>query len=347
MKLSEFDYDLPPDLIAHWPARPRDAARMLVVTPGSLEDLGVLDLTAQLRAGDLLVVNNTRVLPARLTGRRGAAKAEATLIKEVAPNRWRAFARPGRRLRVGDRIDFAEDFGCTLTDKFDGGEVELAFDLSGPDLLAAIHRHGAPPLPPYIKRPDGATDDDKEDYQTPFAARDGAVAAPTASLHFTPRLLAMLDQAGIERVTVTLHVGAGTFLPVKTEDVDQHQMHSEWGEVTADAADKIKATKAAGGRIIAAGTTALRILETAATDGAVQPFAGETDIFIRPGYRFQAIDGLLTNFHLPKSTLLMLVSALMGRDRMRAAYAHAIQERYRFFSYGDASLLLPERRTPT
>ncbi|MEQ9120963.1 MAG: tRNA preQ1(34) S-adenosylmethionine ribosyltransferase-isomerase QueA, partial [Alphaproteobacteria bacterium] len=286
--------------------------------------------------------NDTRVIPARLVGRRGAARVEATLLKAVAPDRWRAFARPGKRLRPGDRIDFAEDFGATLAEKLEGGEVELAFDRAGAELLEALRRHGAPPLPPYIKRPEGALPEDRADYQTPFARRDGAVAAPTASLHFTERLLEALDAAGIRRTTVTLHVGAGTFLPVKTEDVAAHRMHSEWGEVPAQAADLIRATHAAGGRVVAVGTTPLRILETAAAGGEVRPFAGETDIFIRPGYRFRAIDALMTNFHLPKSTLFMLVSALMGRERMLAAYGHAIQAGYRFFSYGDASLLLPE-----
>lgn len=319
---------------------------MLAVRPDALEDRGVLDLPELLQPGDLMVVNDTKVIPARLVGRRGEAKAEATLLKEVGPGRWRAFARPGRRLRVGDRIEFAEGFGCTLAEKLDGGEVELAFDRAGPELLDALQQHGAPPLPPYIKRPDGARPEDADDYQTPFAAKDGAVAAPTASLHFTPRLLAALEARGVRRTTVTLHVGAGTFLPVKTEQVEDHRMHAEWGEVGAEAAAAIAATRADGGRIVSIGTTPLRILETAAAeDGAVRPFAGETDIFIRPGYRFRAVDALMTNFHLPKSTLFMLVSAMMGRERMLAAYAHAIAAGYRFFSYGDASLLLPETRS--
>lgn len=343
MKLADFDFELPETLIAQTPARPRDAARLLAVRPQGLDDLGVADLPTLLNPGDLMVVNDTRVLPARLIGRRGEAKAEATLTKEVGPGRWRAFARPGRRLRIGDRIDFAPDFGCTLTEKLEGGEVELAFDVAGADLMAALHRHGSPPLPPYIKRPDGALPEDDDDYQTPFAAKDGAVAAPTASLHFTEALLAAIDARGVRRATVTLHVGAGTFLPVKTDDVGDHPMHAEWGEVTAEAADAIADARAAGGRIVAIGTTALRILETsAAADSHVRPFAGETDIFIRPGYRFRAVDALLTNFHLPKSTLFMLVSAMMGLPEMRAAYAHAVRQGYRFFSYGDACLLLPE-----
>lgn len=343
MKLSDFDFDLPDALIAQAPARPKDSARLLAVRPDNLEDLGVADLPRLLRPGDLMVVNDTRVIPARLIGRRGAARAEATLLKQVAPDRWRAFARPGRRLRLGDRIDFAPEFSAELVEKLEGGEVELAFDRAGADLLAALHRHGQPPLPPYIKRPEGARPEDADDYQTPFADRDGAVAAPTASLHFTPGLLEALAARGVGRVAVTLHVGAGTFLPVKTETVEAHKMHSEWGEVSEDAAKAIRAARAAGGRIVAIGTTPLRILETAAAaNGDVCAFAGETDIFIRPGYRFRAIDALMTNFHLPKSTLFMLVSALMGRERMLSAYAHAIRERYRFFSYGDASLLTPE-----
>lgn len=342
MKLSEFDFHLPDDLIAQSPARPRDSARLLVVRPDDVADRRVTDLPALLGPGDLMVVNDTRVIPARLVGHRGAARAEATLLKAIAPDRWTAFARPGRRLRQGDRIDFAPDFACAIEEKRAGGEVVLKFDVAGADLLAALERHGAPPLPPYIKRPDGAAESDREDYQTPFARRDGAVAAPTASLHFTDALLRALDDRGVRRATVTLHVGAGTFLPVKAETIEDHVMHSEWGEVDAAAAEAVLTTRAAGGRVIAIGTTALRILETAAAAGEVRPFAGETDIFIRPGYRFRAIDALLTNFHLPKSTLLMLVSALMGRERMLAAYAHAIEQRYRFFSYGDASLLLPE-----
>ncbi len=342
MKLTDFDFDLPQNLIAQAPARPRDSARMLVVRPNALEDRGVADLPSYLRPGDLLVVNDTRVIPARLLGRRGEARIEATLLKETGAGRWRAFARPGRRLKPGDRIDFAPGFAAELVAKLDGGEVELAFNLAGAALLEALHRHGAPPLPPYIKRPDGARPEDRDDYQTPFAAQDGAVAAPTASLHFTAGLLAALETRGVGRATVTLHVGAGTFLPVKTENIAEHKMHSEWGEVSSAAVQQIAEAQAAGGRIVAVGTTPLRILETAAADGALRPFAGETDIFITPGYTFRVVDGLLTNFHLPKSTLFMLVAALMGRERMLAAYAHAILERYRFFSYGDASLLLPE-----
>lgn len=346
MKLSDFDFDLPDDLIAQAPIRPRDAARMLVATPDQLFDQGVADLPSLLNPGDLMVVNDTRVIPARLTGRRGQMRVEATLHKAVDASRWLAFARPGRRLRAGERVEFGEHFGCTVEEKHDGGEFLLAFDHSGPDLIEALHRHGAPPLPPYIKRPDGARTEDSTDYQTAFARKDGAVAAPTASLHFTDTLLDALRARGVERATVTLHVGAGTFLPVKVDDIANHKMHSEWGEVSANVVDAVTSTRAKGGRVIAIGTTALRILEAASQSGALQPFQGDTDIFITPGYQFRAIDGLMTNFHLPKSTLFMLVSALLGQEQMHAAYAHAIQQRYRFFSYGDASLLLPGGLAP-
>lgn len=316
---------------------------MLVVRPDGELDRGVLDLPSFLKAGDVLVVNDTRVLPARLTGRRGEARIEATLTTEIAPGVWRAFARPGKRLRVGDTVTFAEDLSAVVADKHDSGEATLRFDMNRPAFAAALRRHGAPPLPPYIKRADGARPEDVEDYQSLFAERDGAVAAPTASLHFTEALTQALEEKGVRRVSVTLHVGAGTYLPVKSENVRDHRMHSEWGEVSEAAANEIAEAKAAGGRIVSIGTTPLRILETAAAaNGAVLPFKGETSIFITPGYRFKAVDALMTNFHLPKSTLFMLVSALMGRRRMLDAYAHAIQERYRFFSFGDATLLLPE-----
>ena len=339
MKLSDFDFDLPEDLIAQSPARPRDSARMLAVTPDALEDRGVLDLPRYLRPGDVLVVNDTKVIPARLTGRRGEAKVEATLLKDLGDGRWAAFARPGKRLRIGDRLVFAEDFAATLQEKRDGGETVLAFGLKADAMAEALARYGAPPLPPYIKRKEGAAQSDADDYQTAFAEKGGAVAAPTAALHFTPRLISAVEAAGAEFVRVTLHVGAGTFLPVKVDDVSKHRMHSEWGAVSASAAAAINAAR----RVISVGTTPLRILESAAAPtGSVEPFEGETDIFITPGYRFQAVDALMTNFHLPKSTLMMLVSALMSRERMMEAYAHAVQERYRFFSYGDSSLLMPE-----
>ena len=314
---------------------------MLLVKPDDMEDLGVTDLTHILRPGDLMVVNDTRVIPARLSGHRDNAKVEVTLLKEIGPGQWTAFARPGRRLREGNRVDFAPEFYAILEDKLDGGEVSLRFNSTGENFLKELQRYGSAPLPPYIKRPTGGLAQDLNDYQTPFAKRDGAVAAPTASLHFTKRLLDKLSKSGIKQTTVTLHVGAGTFLPVKTESIEDHKMHSEWGEVTEDAVNAIAETKASGGRVIAIGTTPLRILETAAMSGEIKAFSGETNIFITPGYKFRVIDGLMTNFHLPKSTLFMLVSALMGHERMQQAYNHAIQERYRFFSYGDASLLIP------
>lgn len=341
MKTADFDFHLPEGLIAEQPARPRDAARLLDVTPEALVDRAIRDLPELLCAGDLLVVNDTRVIPARLDGRRGAARVEVTLHKRLGERDWLAFARPAKRLAPGDSLSFGEDLAAEVTGR-DGGEVALRFAIGGAELMAALQRHGRMPLPPYIKR--AADAEDERDYQTLFAARDGAVAAPTAGLHFTDALLAALESRGVRRTTVTLHVGAGTFLPVKVEDVAEHRMHSEWGEVTDAAAAAVNETRAAGGRIVSVGTTALRILETAAqADGAMAPFAGDTALFITPGYRFKAVDVLLTNFHLPRSTLFMLVCAFAGTERMRGAYAHAIAARYRFFSYGDATLL---RRAP-
>jgi S-adenosylmethionine:tRNA ribosyltransferase-isomerase len=354
MQLSDFDFDLPDDLIALRPASPRDAARLLRVTPGQpLADLRVSDLPDQLRAGDLLVLNDTRVIPARLKGVRtreaSRIAVDATLHKRLSPSRWTAFMRPGKKLAPGDRIAFGEttDRACllgaldaTVIEKGEGGEVTLAFDLMGPDLDAAIAERGAMPLPPYIaaKRPEDERD--RADYQTVYADAEGSVAAPTAGLHFTPELMARLRAMGVEMTFVTLHVGAGTFLPVKTDDLSQHRMHAEYGEVSAATADAINATRARGGRVVCVGTTSLRLVESAAgEDGIVRPFAAETAIFITPGYRFRATDGLMTNFHLPKSTLFMLVSAFAGLEVMRAAYAHAIADGYRFYSYGDASLL--------
>ncbi len=345
MKTADFDFDLPPDRIAEHPVRPRDAARLLDVAD-RLHDRVIRDLPALLEPGDLMVVNDTRVIPARLDGRRGDVAVEITLHKRLGEREWASFARPGKRLKPGDVIDIAADddgtggLGAEVIAK-DGMEVRLRFSQSGPALMAALHRHGRMPLPPYIRRASDAGD--ATDYQTVFAAREGAVAAPTAGLHFTPELLAALDARGIGRVPVTLHVGAGTFLPVKAEDVADHRMHSEWGEIAPETADRVNATRATGGRIVSVGTTPLRILETAGRpDGTLAPFSGDTSIFITPGYRFRIVDVLVTNFHLPKSTLFMLVCAFAGMDRMRAAYAHAIDRRYRFFSYGDASLL---RRT--
>jgi S-adenosylmethionine:tRNA ribosyltransferase-isomerase len=354
MKTADFDFDLPDSAIALRPAQPRDAARMLRVMPGQpLADLQVRDLPGELRAGDILVLNDTRVIPARLSGRRTRGESvvavEATLHKRVAPDRWSAFMRPGKRLAPGDRVSFgeSEDRACllgaldaTVVEKGEGGEILLAFDLAGPALDEAIKARGAMPLPPYIaaKRPED--DQDQTDYQTVYAQADGSVAAPTAGLHFTPELLARLTDAGVETCFVTLHVGAGTFLPVKVDDIVGHRMHAEFGEVSPETAERLNKARAAGGRIICVGTTSLRLVESAAgEDGMVRPFADDTAIFITPGYRFRAADGLMTNFHLPRSTLFMLVSAFSGLETMRAAYAHAIETGYRFYSYGDASLL--------
>jgi S-adenosylmethionine:tRNA ribosyltransferase-isomerase len=349
MKLSDFDFDLPEELIALRPARPRRAARLLVARGDETFDSQVAELPRWLEPGDMLVFNDTRVIRARLFGERrresrdgaGIARVEVTLIEHTGPDRWTALARPGRRLRPGDRVAFQSGLTAVVAEKAEDGVV-LVFDRAGPELDAAIARAGVMPLPPYIAQRRPADEKDAEDYQTIFATRPGAVAAPTAALHFDAELMAALAARGVLSARLTLHVGAGTFLPVKTEDISHHRMHAEWGEITRAAAAAINAARAAGGRVIAVGTTALRLLESAAApDGMVQPFQGETDIFITPGYRFRAIDGLMTNFHLPRSTLFMLVSALMGRERMLALYAHAIRERYRFYSYGDASLLLP------
>ena len=354
MQLADFDFTLPDDRIALRPASPRDAARLLVVDSGRpLRDLSVRDLPGELRAGDLLVLNDTRVIPARLSGvrLRGESRVgvEATLHRRLSPHLWTAFMRPGKRLAPGDRIAFGEtsDRACllggldaTIKNKGEGGEVTLAFDLAGPDLDAAIAARGVMPLPPYIAARRTEDEQDRADYQTVYAEQDGSVAAPTAGLHFTPELFDRLEAAGVGTAFVTLHVGAGTFLPVKSEMVSEHRMHPEWGEVDAATADRVNAVRAAGGRIVCVGTTSLRLLESAAAeDGEIRPFAGETAIFITPGYRFRAADGLMTNFHLPKSTLFMLVSAFAGMEAMRAAYAHAISAGYRFYSYGDASLL--------
>jgi len=341
MKVSDFDFDLPPSLIADRPAVPRDSARLLEVADG-LSDHIVRELPALLRPGDLLVFNDTRVIPARLYGRRGLAAVEVTLHKSTAADRWRAFARPGRRLRERDRIAFDGGLSATVAEKGEGGEIELVFDRGGADLMAALAQVGHMPLPPYIKRTGGADARDARDYQTIFAAKDGAVAAPTAGLHFTPELLAALAARGISRVAVTLHVGAGTFLPVKVEDTGNHVMHAEVGVIDGAAVEAVARTRAAGGRIVAVGTTSLRLLETAADeDGGIHPFSGDTNLFITPGYRFKAVDLLLTNFHLPRSTLFMLVAAFAGLERMKDAYEHAKAAGYRFYSYGDCCLLHP------
>ena len=336
MRVAAFDFDLPPELIADHPARPRDAARMLAVGD-RLQDLTVRDLPRLLSPGDLVVVNDTRVIPARLFARRGEARIELLLHKRLGSGRWLAFARPAKKLKAGDRLAI-EDAAVTVAEKRQGGEVVLDFGSGDAATMALLARHGHVPLPPYIRRAD--TQEDIADYQTLFAARDGAVAAPTAGLHFTPDLRKAIESRGVPILTVTLHVGAGTFLPVKVEDTRNHVMHAEWGEVGAAVAERVNAARAAGGRLLAVGTTSARLLESAAgEDGCLCPFSGETDIFITPGYRFRIVDRMLTNFHLPRSTLFMLVSAFAGLDRMKAAYAHAIAERYRFYSYGDASLL--------
>jgi S-adenosylmethionine:tRNA ribosyltransferase-isomerase len=342
MRVDLFDFELPPERIALRPARPRDAARMLVVEGGKpFADRTVSDLPHLLRRGDVLVFNDTRVIPAQLEGRRGDAKIGATLHKRIDLRRWRAFIRNAKRLKPGDRIDFAQGVTATAEERHPDGSFTLAFGGNEP-VEVLLERAGTMPLPPYIAGKRATDDLDREDYQTLFAREDGAVAAPTAALHFTPSLLAALEEAGIGRETLTLHVGAGTFLPVKAADTSDHQMHSEWGRIDAATAERLNAARGAGNRLIAVGTTSLRLLESAADEnGQIHPFEGDTAIFITPGYRFRAIDGLMTNFHLPKSTLFMLVSALMGLERMRASYAHAIAQEYRFYSYGDSSLLLP------
>ncbi|CAN1722013.1 tRNA preQ1(34) S-adenosylmethionine ribosyltransferase-isomerase [Hyphomicrobium sp. 1Nfss2.1] len=353
MRTDLFDFELPEAAIALHPASPRDSARMLVVPDGAgpFEDRGVRDLPGLLCAGDALVFNDTRVIPAALEGvrRRGdlTANVALTLIERLGANRWRALARPAKRLQAGDRLHFGHSgemcmqgaLDATVEGRGDAGEVDVAFDLSGPDLDAAIAAVGEMPLPPYIAGKRGVEAADRADYQTVYAAHDGAVAAPTAGLHFTPKLFEALAARGIEKHFVTLHVGAGTFLPVKAEDTAGHKMHSEWGEVSAETVAALKAVRARGGRIVAVGTTSLRLLESASAGGQLEPFSGSTDIFITPGYRFRSVDILMTNFHLPRSTLFMLVSAFAGLERMQAAYAHAIAQGYRFYSYGDSSLL--------
>ncbi len=355
MDLSEFDFELPEELIALRPVRPRPASRMLYAEGAGPagrppRDLHMRDLPEALRPGDILVFNDTRVIPARLFGERrragaapgeGVARIEVTLAHRLGPAEWEALARPAKRLAPGDRIGFAAGLSAEVAAR-EGGAVRLAFDREGPALDAAIAAAGVMPLPPYIAARRAADAQDDEDYQTVFARREGAVAAPTASLHFDDALLAALDAAGVLSATLTLHVGPGTFLPVTAERVEDHRMHGEWGEIGEGAAEAIQEARARGGRVIAAGTTVLRLLETAAAKtGRVRPFSGETDLFVRPGFRFRAIDGLVTNFHLPRSTLFMLVCALMGTERMKALYAHAVAERYRFYSYGDGSLLIP------
>jgi S-adenosylmethionine:tRNA ribosyltransferase-isomerase len=342
VKVDLFDFELPQRFIADRPASPRDSARLLDLTGDGFADRIVRDLPELLQPGDLLIGNNTKVIPARLDGLRGEVKIEVTLHMRAGDNAWFAFAKPGKRLKEGHRIDFADDFFAEVVEKRDGGEILLRFNCGGEELFQCLEKYGRMPLPPYIqrKRDDELTASDRENYQTVFARHEGAVAAPTAGLHFTAELFHALEKRGVAFETVTLHVGAGTFLPVKVDDTEEHKMHAEWGSVTAETVAKIEATRLAGGRIVAIGTTSLRLLESAApAPGIIKPFTGETDIFITPGYPFKIVDLLLTNFHLPRSTLFMLVSAFAGLDRMHAAYEHAKKEGYRFYSYGDACLL--------
>ncbi|HEX4800700.1 MAG TPA: tRNA preQ1(34) S-adenosylmethionine ribosyltransferase-isomerase QueA [Sphingomicrobium sp.] len=346
MRVADFDFDLPAEQIALRPARPRDSARLLVVNGTEIFDRRVLDLPDLLHPGDVLVFNDTKVIPAQLEGRRGVANIGATLHKREGPREWQAFLRNAKRAREGDRIDFGDGVSASVIEKSDDGSALLHFHGEEPVELL-LERAGRMPLPPYIASRREVDERDREDYQTMFAREEGAVAAPTAALHFTERLLEMLDDRGVGRETLTLHVGAGTFLPVKSERIEDHKMHAEWGRIDAAAAERLNAVRRSGGRLISVGTTSLRLLESAADeDGTIRPFEGDTAIFITPGYRFKAIDGLITNFHLPRSTLFMLVSALMGLDVMKAAYAHAVDAGYRFYSYGDASLLLPFRAIP-
>jgi S-adenosylmethionine:tRNA ribosyltransferase-isomerase len=362
MDVALFDFDLPDELIALRPAVPRDAARLLVVRPGAeleLQDRVVADLPDLLAPGDALVVNATRVIPARLAAVRhrgeGAARVELLLHQRLDAARWKAFARPAKKLAAGDRVTAGEGgssetcllgrLDATVEARGEGGEVTIRFDLAGPDLDAAIAAAGELPLPPYIAGRRATDAQDAADYQTMFAREPGAVAAPTAGLHFTPSLLAALQARGVTRHETLLHVGAGTFLPVKAEDTDNHKMHSEWGALDVATAEALNETRARGGRVVAVGSTSTRLLESAVgADGRLAAFSGETDIFITPGTPFRAVDAMLTNFHLPRSTLMMLIAAFAGLDVVRRAYAHAIAERYRFYSYGDACLFLPERR---
>ena len=344
MRVDLFDFELPNDRIALRPARPRDSARLLLVEGADVADRGVLDLPSLLQPGDVLVFNDTKVIPAQLEGMRGEARIGATLHKREGPRSWWSFVRNARRLHAGDRIEFGDGVAASAVERGEDGAFLLQFHGEEP-VEVLLERAGRMPLPPYIASRRAADAEDRADYQTMFAREEGAVAAPTAALHFTPRLLDALHERGVGRETLTLHVGAGTFLPVKAEDTDAHRMHAEWGRIDEATAARLDCARAAGGRLIAVGTTSLRLLESAASDdGTILPFEGDTAIFITPGYRFKAVDGLVTNFHLPRSTLFMLVRALMGLETMQAAYAHAIAGGYRFYSYGDASLLLPSRR---
>lgn len=341
MRVDLFDFDLPQELIALRPASPRDSARLLHVQGDVFADKIVRDLPSLLNPGDCLVFNDTRVIPAQLEGRRGDAKIGATLHKREGLRTWRAFVKNAKRLKEGDQVIFGGGVTALVGERGADGSLLLHFEGEEP-VEILLERAGTMPLPPYIAARRAIDERDQQDYQTMFAREKGAVAAPTAALHFTPELMAALAARGVQHETLTLHVGAGTFLPVKADDTNDHQMHAEWGRIDAATADRLNAVRASGGRVIAVGTTSLRLLESAATDDdIIRPFEGDTAIFITPGYRFKAVDGLMTNFHLPKSTLMMLVSALMGLERMQAVYAHAIREGYRFYSYGDSSLLLP------
>jgi S-adenosylmethionine:tRNA ribosyltransferase-isomerase len=353
MRVDLFDFELPEDRIALRPAEPREAARLLAVAPGQepeLADHRIGDLPKLLRAGDILVFNKTKVILAQLEGRLAkpggaAARIGVTLHKRISDREWRAFAKPARKITAGDRLEFGPDFSATIQKKFEGGEIALAFETGDRPMEACLAAFGRMPLPPYIASRRPADAQDFADYQTVFASETGAVAAPTAGLHFTETLLSALAAAGVNSAFVTLHIGVGTFLPVKADDTCAHRMHAEWGEIGQETADRLNRARREGGRIVAVGTTSLRLLESAAgEDGAIHPFKGDTDIFITPGYRFKAIDLLITNFHLPRSTLFMLVSAFSGLDVMKCAYAHAIDAGYRFYSYGDACLLYPDKR---
>lgn len=338
MQLSTFDFDLPKERIAQDPVTPRDAARLMVVGK-ELQDKKIPDLVGLLQPGDLMIFNDTRVIPAKLEGKRGEASIEVNLHKHNEDGSWLAFARPAKRLRVGETFTISDDFSAVVEAKNEG-EVTLRFNMEGEAFFNALQLYGKVPLPPYIARNKNPSEDDNQQYQTIYAKQEGAVAAPTAGLHFTEKLFKALDERRVKRAFVTLHVGAGTFLPVKVDNIHEHKMHSEYGVIDQQTADLINETKAKGGKVLAVGTTSLRILETvAADDGSIKHFAGDTDIFITPGYRFKLVDILLTNFHLPKSTLFMLVCAFAGMERMKSAYDHAVLQEYRFFSYGDASLL--------
>lgn len=340
MKTSDFDFDLPPELIANAPADPRDSARLLYINGFDVADKGMLDLPDLLKPTDVLVFNDTKVIPARLYGTRGKAKIEMTLFKQVDLSTWETLIKNARRLKAGDKIDITSDFYATVLNKQENGAVVVRFNYTGADLFAKLHEVGTMPLPPYIKRERGGKESDKTDYQTIYARVEGAVAAPTAGLHFTERLFKALDEKGIKREFVTLHVGGGTFLPVKEENVEDHKMHAEYGVITSEVAERLNQYKKEGRRIIPVGTTSLRLLESASDEnGILYPFSKETSIFITPGYCFKFIDALFTNFHTPQSTLFMLVSALAGLEEMKSAYKHAVEKRYHFFSYGDACLI--------